>query len=123
MLSGSTFRRNGSNTHMQSPTDLGSARNIGNTQVQSPVGRGPNRNSTQSWSSRYSSSTTTPTRFSFADQRWSPRNAPPEPQTGVFWEDVVRQSPRHESTIDRMISDLNSSDDSKENRPPPDHYD
>ncbi|KAH8908705.1 hypothetical protein BR93DRAFT_936320 [Coniochaeta sp. PMI_546] len=122
MLSGSTFRRNDSRTHVQSfPAGRSPARNNRPSDTQSSAERGQGRSSMQSGSSRYSSSATTPIRSSFADQRWTPRNAPPEPRGGVSWEDFVRQSPRHESTIDRMISELNGFDDPKENRPPSDN--
>lgn len=143
MLSGETFRRRsqarsttgqGPESHRLSPTrrapesrrhtqmlsphsrDPDSRRH---TEVFSPTRRDPARNSTQSWSSRHSGSSTTPATATLSEQRWSPRNAPPDPQTGVSWEEFVRQSPRHDPVIDRMIDELNRSDRSKENRPPP----
>lgn len=83
------------------------------------------------WATRPTNPTTTPTRPSMASQRWSPRNARPDPRRGVSWEEVVRQSPRADAVprtdavIDHMITQLgrseravNRSDSSKENRPP-----
>lgn len=117
MISGSTFSRNDRDAQVQSTTDSGSARNTRHTQGQPSPDRGPPRSSMQSWTSRASASAT-PIRASYADQRWSPRNAPLEPQSGVSWEQMIRESDHRPSTIDQMISELNGSDDAKENWPP-----
>lgn len=117
MISGSTFRRNDRDAQVQSTTDRGSARDTRHTQGQPSPDRGTLRSSMQSWTSRASTSAT-PIRASYADQRWSPRNAPPDSQSGVSWEQMVRESDHRPSTIDHMISELNGSDDAKENRPP-----
>lgn len=128
MLSGTTFRRS-AQVQAQQQTGRGS-QSSQNAQLLSPAGRHPLRNSMPSRNPRNSGSANTPTRIALTEQRWSPRNAPPEPEGGVSWAEVLRQSPRHSAVIEDMIDQLNRpdsdrlnrSDSFKENRPPPEHY-
>jgi hypothetical protein len=114
VLSGAAFRRS---AQAQTPTTQGSRHY---TRLLSPTRRDRVREPLQSPTPRNSESSATPSRATLADQRWSPLNAPLDPHGGVTWEDIVRQSPRHDPTIEHMLHVLNRSDSFKENRPPSD---